>query len=110
MSTVRHVRLVGILEGVSYLVLLGIAMPLKYLADYPLAVRIVGSVHGFLFVWFVVALLRAHFDRGWSYLTSAQLFVASLVPFGFFAVEPKLRRELAAVAAPARQSAGESDA
>ena len=100
MSAVRHVRLAGILEGVSYLVLLGIAMPLKYLAGYPLAVRIVGSAHGVLFVWFVIALLRAHYARRWSLLVSAQLFVASLVPFGFFLVEPKLRREIASAEEP----------
>ena len=94
MTAARHVRLVGILEGISYLLLLGIAMPIKYLLGYPLAVRIVGSLHGVLFLWFLVALYRAHRDCRWSLLTSAQLFVASLVPFGFFLVEPKLRREI----------------
>jgi len=94
MTAARHVRLVGILEGISYLLLLGVAMPIKYLLGYPLAVRIVGSLHGVLFLWFLVALYRAHRDCRWSLLISVQLFVASLVPFGFFLVEPKLRREI----------------
>lgn len=95
MNSIRHVRLVGIVEGISYLLLLGIAMPMKYLFGYPLAVRIVGSLHGILFLWFLVALYRAHRECRWSLVASAQLFIASLVPFGFFLVEPRLRREIA---------------
>ena len=59
MTALRHLRLVALLEGSSFLVLLFIAMPLKYLADQPLAVRIVGSIHGLLFVIFMAALFRA---------------------------------------------------
>jgi integral membrane protein len=48
-SAIDRLRLFSILDGISYLILLGIAMPLKYLADEPLAVRIVGMAHGVLF-------------------------------------------------------------
>ena len=51
----------GKIEGWSYLILLFIAMPLKYIFDMPLAVRIVGSAHGLLFVAYVILLGLAHF-------------------------------------------------
>ncbi|MCK6547267.1 DUF3817 domain-containing protein [Myxococcota bacterium] len=94
---VRGLRLVGILEGLSYLVLLFVAMPLKYGLDMPMAVRIVGSLHGALFVWFCVALLRAYLEREWPLKTSAMLFVSSLLPFGFFMVERRLKDDLASL-------------
>ena len=58
MTALRQLRLVALLEGASFLVLLFVAMPLKYLAGMPLAVRIAGSIHGALFIAFVVALYR----------------------------------------------------
>ena len=59
MTVLRQLRLVALLEGSSFLALLFIAMPLKYLAGLPLAVRIMGSVHGLLFLMFMAALYRA---------------------------------------------------
>lgn len=56
MNTLRRLRIIAFLEGLSFLVLLFIAMPLKYLADMPLAVRIAGSVHGGLFLVFLAVL------------------------------------------------------
>ena len=53
-STLGRFRLVAIMEGVSFLVLLGIAMPLKYFADMPLAVKYIGWLHGLLFVLYMV--------------------------------------------------------
>ena len=54
-----RLRAIAYVEGWSYLVLLFVAMPLKYGADMPLAVRIVGSLHGFLFVWLALLTLQA---------------------------------------------------
>ena len=65
MTALRHLRLVALLEGSSFLVLLFIAMPLKYLAGLPLAVRIVGLVHGVLFLVFLAVLYRAGSARRW---------------------------------------------
>jgi integral membrane protein len=95
MTALRHLRLVALLEGTSFLVLLFIAMPLKYLADLPLAVRIVGSVHGGLFLLFLVALYRAASARGWPWQRSLIAFVSSVVPFGTFMFDGSLRREIA---------------
>ena len=91
---VAWLRRAGIIEGISWLVLLFIAMPLKYGLGQPMAVRIVGSVHGGLFVLFVGLLAWAHFARRWSMLRSAGLFVSALLPFGFLFVDQSLRCDL----------------
>ena len=98
MTALRHLRLVALLEGSSFLVLLFIAMPLKYLADQPLAVRIVGSIHGLLFVIFMAALFRAGSVRRWPFRRSVHAFVSSIVPFGTFVFDRSLRHEIASAA------------
>ena len=89
----REVRLTGILEGISFLVLLFIAMPLKYLADMPLAVRIAGSLHGLLFIAFCRAVYRARTLCAWSHRQVGEALLASLLPFGPFFLDRKLRTE-----------------
>ena len=56
-TAVGRLRVVSAIEGLSYILLVGVAMPLKYGLDMPQAVRVVGQAHGFLFVAFVVALM-----------------------------------------------------
>ena len=90
---IGRLRLVGFIEGTSFLALLGIAMPLKYLADMPLAVRYTGWAHGVLFLWFLVELVTVARERRWSLARMALVFGAALVPFGTYALEPGLRRE-----------------
>jgi len=91
-TPIGRLRLCGLVEGASYLVLLLVAMPLKYLAGMPLLVRIVGSIHGALFVLFGVLLLLSMRRPGLSLGRAAAVFVASLVPFGTFAIDGWLRR------------------
>lgn len=86
-------RAVGMLEAASFLVLLFVAVPLKYGWDMPLAVRVVGPIHGVLFLLFLVFLFQAKAEHGWSLLRMAGFFVAALLPFGPFVVDGKLRRE-----------------
>lgn len=69
-------------------------MPLKYIWDLPLAVRIAGSLHGILFILFLAALGVVVFDRGWDRKRTALALLASLVPFGTFALDGALRREM----------------
>lgn len=91
-----RLRLLSIVEGTSTLILFGIAMPLKYLADMPLAVRIVGSLHGFLFVCLVVAFLMAIQRVPISKGLAAVGILAAVLPFGPFIVDHwlnKMRRE-----------------
>jgi integral membrane protein len=75
---------IGIWEGFSYLILLFIAMPLKYKLDKPEAVRWMGSAHGFLFVLFAVVLLYAWNEKALSLRTILKAFILSLIPFGTF--------------------------
>jgi integral membrane protein len=92
-TTLSTLRNIGNIEGISYLLLLGIAMPLKYIADMPMAVRIMGSIHGILFVAFCWALLRVWIDRKWSFGKTAIAFLSSLLPFGTFWLDRKIREE-----------------
>jgi integral membrane protein len=89
---------VALAEGVSFLVLLLVAMPLKYLAGLPLAVRVAGTIHGLLFIAFVLTLIWTSVARGWPFHRSLLAFVSSIVPFGTFAFDVSLRREIAASA------------
>ncbi len=95
MNALRQLRIIAFLEGLSFVILLFIGLPMKYLAGIPVIVRIVGSVHGVVFLVFVFALLRVAIGRRWSWGRAALGFVASLVPFGTFAFDFLLRRELA---------------
>jgi integral membrane protein len=94
-TALRQLRLVALLEGTSFLALLFIAMPLKYLAGLPLAVRVAGSVHGVLFLMFMAVLYRAGTECGWPPRRWLIAFVSSVVPFGTFVFDRSLRREIA---------------
>jgi integral membrane protein len=83
-------RLVSLLEGASYVALLGIAMPLKYFAGQPRAVTVVGAIHGGLFVLFMITLLGASRAQRWSLRTMAIATIAALVPLGAFWLERSL--------------------
>jgi len=72
------------IEGYSYLLLLFVAMPIKYLFAMPLAVKVVGMIHGVLFVLFCYYLLKAWQEAEWSFKDSTLFFIASLIPFGTF--------------------------
>lgn len=86
-------RTISLIEGLSWLVLLFIAMPLKYALGRPEAVALVGRVHGLLFVLFVGALARLAIDGTWSFAQLTRAFISSLVPFGAFWLEWTLRSE-----------------
>lgn len=75
---------VGVLEGVSYLILLGVAMPLKYIMNIPDAVRWTGQIHGILFVTFMVVLMYARQVKALSWKNVAKAIVLSFIPFGTF--------------------------
>ena len=92
-NPITDLRLIGALEGVSFLVLLFAAMPMKYLAGMPLGVRVVGMLHGVLFLLYLVAVARAARWRRWSPGRIVEALVASLYPFGTFLLDRKLREE-----------------
>lgn len=92
-TTVGRLRVVGFLEGVSFLVLLGVAMPLKYVWGEPQAVRVTGMAHGVLFLAYVAATVQAWLEYGWSWKRAAGVMAASLVPFGTFYADVKWLRD-----------------
>jgi integral membrane protein len=92
-AAIHHLRRIGIIEGVSFLVLLGVAMPLKYLAGMPMAVKVVGWAHGLLFMVFLLALWRARQSARWPLSSVAIVFLAALLPFGPFLIDARLRRD-----------------
>ncbi len=86
-------RRIALLEGASFLILLLIAMPLKYAAGLPAAVRIVGGLHGFLFVSFVALAfaVKSEFNRSWGWGLKA--FASSIIPFGTFYMEKEWKQQ-----------------
>ncbi len=98
-NAIGRVRLCGILEGASFLLLLLVAMPLKYAFDYPLAVRYVGMAHGILFIGYCLLILIAWLEQKLSIPRAALAFGSSLIPFGPFLIDGKLAVDEAAEAA-----------
>jgi integral membrane protein len=92
-TTVGRLRAAGMVEAVSFLLLLGVAMPLKYFAGMPLAVKIAGWIHGLLFLVFIMCLLVAQGERQWPGRWTGLIFVAALLPFGPFVIDRWLRNE-----------------
>ena len=92
-KTFQLFRKIAKAEGISYLVLLLIAMPLKYLADTPMAVTIVGSIHGFLFILFCIWLALVHFKFKKSFWWSLKAFLASIIPFGTIYMNREWKKE-----------------
>lgn len=95
-TSLGRLRVIGWWEGWSFLLLLGVAMPLKYFADMPMAVRVVGLAHGILFMLYVVIAIHTALDRAWRWQRTALVLVASVLPAGPFVVDAKILREEAA--------------
>ncbi|MGY0392506.1 DUF3817 domain-containing protein [Bizionia sp. KMM 8389] len=82
-------RLIAFLEGVSYILLLFIATPIKYLADDPQYVKMLGMPHGILFIAYIIVALIISKKMAWTNKTLAIVLLASIIPFGTFYVEYK---------------------
>jgi integral membrane protein len=90
-SPVHTLRLVALTEGVSFLLLLGIAMPLKYMAGMPGPVKWVGWAHGILFIALCLLLLQVWIRERWPVARCAMVFIAALLPFGPFVIDGRLK-------------------
>ncbi len=88
-TTLGRLRLIAFIEGISYLVLLFVAMPLKYIFEQPQAVRMVGSVHGALFVLYVLYVFLTKVEYRWDAAKTRLLLLVSLIPFGNFYADKK---------------------
>lgn len=83
-KNIKWFLLIGKIEGYSYILLVLIAMPLKYLFNVPELVRPIGTLHGILFVAFMAILARLFFAKELSFKKCVYAFLLSLVPFGTF--------------------------
>ena len=85
--------MIGFAEGSSFLTLLFIAMPMKYFMGMPEVVKVVGSIHGALFVLYVGLLAAIHYRQRWSSMFSLYALIASVIPFGTFMLDKQLREK-----------------
>ncbi|MBO9151981.1 DUF3817 domain-containing protein [Chitinophaga sp. GCM10012297] len=86
---IKRLKIIALLEGISFLVLLFIAMPLKYFWDMPGMTKQVGMAHGLLFVLYVILVIEVKIVLDWSFRKTAIALGASLVPFGTFYINDK---------------------
>ena len=82
-------RIIALLEGISYILLLFIATPIKYLYEDPQYVKLLGMPHGVLFMAYVVIAVLISSDMKWSTKTLGVVLLASIIPFGTFYIEKK---------------------
>ena len=96
MSSIKTLRLLANLEGLSLILLLFVAVPLKYLMNIPRASQIIGPIHGILFLLFVVKTLSFAVEKNWSFSKITwKVLLACLVPFGTFYIDYKILKNMA---------------
>ena len=86
-----RLRVTTLVEGISYVFLVGVAMPRKYGLQLPGAVKVGGWIHGVLFVAVMAALAEVFFRRQLSFVRSAVVVIATLLPLGAFVIDRRLR-------------------
>jgi len=94
MSELKKFRLINKIEGISFIILLFIAMPLKYQFGYPIATKIVGMTHGILVFAFIYQIIEAKKEANFSLKETAFYSFLSLVPFGSFYTNKLLDKKL----------------
>ena len=90
-KNVQRFRIINTTEGYSYLALLFIAMPLKYLLGIAMAVKIVGMIHGILFISLLILMVPAYMEAKWKFKNNILFFIASLIPFATFYTSKKIK-------------------
>ena len=86
-------RFVALLEGISYILLLFIAVPIKYLGNDPQYVKLLGMPHGLLFIGYIFLAILLSSELNWKGKTQRNIFLASIIPFGTFVVDKKYLRK-----------------
>ncbi len=90
-SNIGRLRILAFLEGVSLLILIFIAVPIKYVLLNPVPVKWVGQIHGLLFVLFVINALKVGVEERWSFRKRTwKVILACFVPFGTFYIDRKI--------------------
>lgn len=88
-STIKSFKIISVLEALSFLILLGIAMPLKYMAGIPEPVSIFGMAHGVLFIMYIIGSFIIKEKLNWSIQTLLIVILCSVLPFGPFYADRK---------------------
>lgn len=88
-TSVKTFKIISTLEAISFLVLLGIAMPLKYIWDMPQYVQVVGMAHGILFILYIAGAYVMYQKLNWSFQTLGIVILCSILPLGPFYAERK---------------------
>lgn len=88
-SLVTVFRIVAFLEGISYILLLFVATPIKYLSGNPDYVKLLGMPHGLLFILYIIFAFILKNDMKWTNTQFVQILLASLIPFGTFYIDRK---------------------
>ncbi len=91
---IKAFRIIGLLEGLSYLLLLGVGLPMKYLFGNPAAVKALGMPHGIFFVLYIVLAVIVYINLEWPAKRLGLAFVASLLPFGTLLFDRKYLSKL----------------
>lgn len=90
-SSIGRLRLLGLLEGISLLLLIGVAVPAKHLYGDPRLVKSIGPVHGLLFLLFIVNTLSVGIEQHWKFTTTTwKVLLACIIPFGTFYIDKKI--------------------
>ena len=89
---IQTLRVVGFLEGISFLLLLFVAMPMKYIFDNPILVKYVGMGHGVLFILFLIVLFVVCEKHKWSLKMFILGLIASILPFGPVVFDAKIKK------------------
>ncbi len=92
-APLRNLRIVSWIEGATLVSLVGIAVPLKHLAGWPLGVSLLGPVHGLAFLTYLWMAMGAVSGGGWRPAEIARLIGAALLPFGAFLNVGFIRRK-----------------
>lgn len=90
-NALKHFRFMGILEGSSLVILLFIAMPLKYWFNMPQAVTIIGTIHGYIFLAYMVAIIYAMIAVKWPFRFTIGAVLSAFIPFGNFVLDSRLK-------------------
>lgn len=89
-TEIGRLRLLALLEGISFLIILFVTMPLKYFMDAPMPNKVVGMAHGVLFILYIVAVIVGQFTFRWDIKTTFLSLLASIIPFGTFWADAKI--------------------
>ena len=88
----RFFKIIAFLEGISFLLLLFFAMPLKYIFENPSYIRPIGMTHGLLFIGYIILAIVLKYEESWNEKKFVIVAVASVIPFGTFYVDKKYLR------------------